>query len=104
VADVTKFPRSKREHPGADACLTMVTPYDPKVCRHSSFIIDPSAAEVTCGKCGTKLSPMWVLNYLATEETGWDRTRKACAEERKRLDERSRTKCQHCQRMTRISR
>ena len=47
---------------------------------------------------------MFVLESLMHQESRWMRTREAYQEEMKRLDERSRTKCQHCGQMTRISR
>ncbi len=71
--------------------------------RDVQYIIREAETEVECGECGTKLDPMWVLKRLANEETQWGRTREHYIEEMKRLRERSRTKCQHCGKMTRIS-
>ena len=74
-------------------------------CNHyGSYIVDEAEAEVTCGRCGEKLNPMWVLQQLANKEHQWHRVREQYQEEMKRLDERSRTKCQHCGKMTSISR
>jgi hypothetical protein len=47
---------------------------------------------------------MWVLTKLAHKETGYHETERRYHEEMKRLSERSRTKCEHCGQMTRISR
>ncbi|HMF66121.1 MAG TPA: hypothetical protein VK602_00755 [Phyllobacterium sp.] len=60
--------------------------------------------EVECGACGTRLDPMFVLRRLAHEETKWHDTRQRYNDEMKRLDERTRTKCDNCGKMTRISR
>jgi hypothetical protein len=67
------------------------------------YIVDESAAEVECGKCGAKLNPMWVLVRLACEDRRYEDSQKRHQEEMKRLAERSRTKCDHCGKMTRIS-
>lgn len=69
-----------------------------------TYLIRDGETEVECGNCGTKLEPMWVLSRLAHEETDFDHKRKVAAEEMRRLHERSRTQCQHCGQMTRISR
>ena len=67
------------------------------------FEIDVDAGKCKCTQCGTEVSPMFVLESLMHQESRWMRTRAAYQEEMKRLDERSRTKCQHCGQMTRIS-
>lgn len=81
--------------------LTLIVGY-PK-CYHGPFIVDSDNAEVTCGKCGEKLNPMVVLDRLARKESQYRATAERYQEEMKRLAERSRTKCQHCGKMTRIS-
>jgi hypothetical protein len=69
-----------------------------------TYLIREGETEVECGNCNTKLDPMFVLLRLANEETQWARTREAYIEEMRRLSERQRTKCEHCEKMTRISR
>ena len=73
-------------------------------CHHEKFVIDSSKAEVECGTCGEKLNPMWVLGRLAGCEANFHETHTRYAEEIKRLSERTRTKCNNCGKMTRISR
>ncbi|MDB6119308.1 MAG: hypothetical protein JWO08_3089 [Verrucomicrobiaceae bacterium] len=68
------------------------------------YLIDAKNADVTCGQCKAKLNPMFVLEQLAHQETRWHEHFKRYQEEMSRLKERSRTKCQHCGEMTRISR
>jgi hypothetical protein len=70
----------------------------------ASYIIREGETEVECGLCGTRLNPMFVLSRLAGEETRWHQARANYQNEMKRLKDRSRTKCEHCDRMTRISR
>lgn len=73
-------------------------------CFHSRFIIDPELEQVECAKCHERLNPMWVLQHLATTDIQFRESRKRYMEEMRRIDERSRTKCEHCGQMTRISR
>jgi hypothetical protein len=67
------------------------------------FIVDGSLAEVTCGDCGEKLNPMWVLQQLATRDRNFAEAHTRYHEQMKRLSERTSTKCRHCGKMTRIS-
>lgn len=76
-----------------------------RACSHGhGFDVDESASEVTCRTCMAKLNPMWVLARLAHQETNYHETEKRYRDEMARLAGRSRTKCQHCHQMTRISR
>lgn len=79
----------------------LLVEYNP--CFHGPFVVDRDKLEVVCKKCGEKLNPMHVLCRLASEETQWHESFKRYQGEMKRLAERSATKCQHCQKMTRIS-
>lgn len=69
-----------------------------------SYLIREGEVEVECGSCRTRLDPMWVLKNLANEESFWSQARARYVEEMKRLGARSATKCQHCGKMTKISR
>jgi hypothetical protein len=71
---------------------------------NASYLIREGETEVECSLCNTKLDPMFVLRMLAHEETSWHRARDAYQAEMKRLQERERTKCDSCGKMTRISR
>lgn len=87
----------------------LVRPYEVgKVdrCGHllTQYIITEAEADVTCGRCGEKLNPMWVLSQLATHDRRYADAAARYKDDQKRLAERSRTKCDHCGNMTRISR
>lgn len=90
-------------HFGTVGCSHRQYVKDGKI-RHVRYLLRDGETEVECSQCGTKLDPMFVLKILAREENSWNETRKRYNEEMKRLGERSRTKCQYCERMTRISR
>jgi hypothetical protein len=69
-----------------------------------TYKIREGETEIECGRCETRLDPMFVLRILAREETHWQQARERYIDEMKRLRERSRTKCENCGHMTRISR
>lgn len=69
-----------------------------------TYAIRDGETEVECGNCGVKLDPMWVLKMLAHKESQWHQTRERYNDEMRRLSERSRTKCEACGHLTRISR
>lgn len=75
-----------------------------RICLHGPFLIDEKLATVECEKCEEKLNPIWVLTRLAGQETTWHTYEQKYNEDMARLKERSRTKCEHCKEMTRISR
>lgn len=107
--NVTKLP-VRFKGPGPEG-RTLVYPQEvgKRACYHqietgAKFIIDQSLAEVECSVCGEKLNPMWVLTRLAAQDNRFQENHTRYQEEMKRLKERSRTKCQHCGEMTRISR
>ncbi len=76
----------------------------PGTMRPVSYNIREGETEVECGCCGVRLDPMFVLRTLAGRESQYEENRRRAADVMKRLDERSRTKCQHCDKMTKISR
>lgn len=77
---------------------------DPCMFRHKGpYLVDEKLAEVECGTCHKLLNPMHVLAELARLETRWHDYRQTYQEQVERLRERSRTKCERCGQMTRIS-
>ena len=101
--DILRLKVARKEPP--DGKL-MLVPAPLNKCIHfnSSFEIDEKAGKCKCLKCGEEVSAMFVLKRLMGLESQWMNTRKAYQVEMKRLEERSRTKCQHCGKVTRISR
>lgn len=92
--------RFKRPIGAEGKFLTLVPKYEG--CLEHSYVIDPEADKVTCRKCLKIFNPMAVLTDLARKESGWFLHHQRYTEEMKRLDEKSRTKCEHCKQMTRI--
>lgn len=84
----------------------MLVPVSIEKCHHflTSYEIDVDAGKCKCLKCGAEVSPIFVLEQLMHQESKWMRQREAYLADMKRLAERSRTKCQHCGQLTRISR
>jgi ribosomal protein S27E len=71
-------------------------------CDHSSFVVDEKSSTVECATCGEKLNPMWVLQYLASEDRRFKENQKRAQEVMASMNARVRTKCEHCGQMTRI--
>lgn len=121
-ATVTRLPIAFKSPPGEDApALKVVDPYDSRHgCNHKYFYVSTGGlssrlqhvtyrirdgeTDVECGNCGTRLDPMWVLRQFAAKESEYVRKRQHAQEEMARLRERERTECQHCGKMTKISR
>jgi hypothetical protein len=114
--NVTKLPINFKAPPSDDGpMLQIVDRYERDACNHSwqftngrqvnaRYLIREGETEVECSLCETKLDPMFVLRKLAHEETKWERSRQTYRAEMARLCERKATKCEHCSKMTRISR
>lgn len=119
---VTKLPVRFKKPPSADGpMLRVIHGFDPGGCNHrwvfrhdpatgrsqkinAQYLIREGDTEVECSLCKTRIDPMFVLRILAVEENHWKETRRHYQAEMQRLNERERTKCQHCGKMTRISR
>jgi hypothetical protein len=84
----------------------MLVPVPFGKCGHwnTTFEVDLKGGKCKCLGCGDDVSPMFVLETLMNKESRWMRTRTDYVDEMKRLAERERTTCQHCKKMTRISR
>lgn len=103
--DVVKLPVRFRKPAVEDRVL--VVPFEvpgPAQCDHlmATYIVNQREAEVECGRCRTRLNPMWVLGQLATADRRMAETRNAAAAADAARRERQRCKCQHCGKMTRI--
>jgi hypothetical protein len=73
-------------------------------CGHwRGFTVDEKAGKCFCRECKGEVSPMFVLGRLMNQESRWRQTLEKYQDAMKRLDERERTKCRHCGKMTPIS-
>lgn len=99
LASVHTLPVKPRDT-STERVLTEVRSY---ACRHERFVIDDHLQEVACGDCGEKLNPMYALVQLCRKENRYHELHARYHDELNRLAERSRTKCEHCGQMTRIS-
>ena len=77
--------------------------YDDKHCRHTQIIVDPIKAEVECAACGEKLNAIAVLARFAQEESRYARILESMRETKKALEEKQRTKCKHCGKITDVN-
>lgn len=111
--NISKLPVRFKPAPGEEGRTLKVVDnrWSREECDHRSshmrsvtYLIRAGETEVECSGCGTRLDPMFVLSLMAHAETDWLRTRQLHIEETERLAKRRRTTCQHCGKMTRISR
>ena len=79
-----------------------VTRYRADKCQHKHVSVDEIENEVECDDCGKRLNPIAVLTRLAREESRLKIRLERLKELNRRFDEKSRTKCQHCGRMTNV--
>lgn len=66
------------------------------------YLIDDSAASLKCEACGQELSPYWVLGEMARAEHRYKRLIEEYKRQRALVEDRTRTKCEHCNKMTKI--
>lgn len=71
-------------------------------CQHKRVIVDEVMAQCECRDCGEKLNPMVVLARLAHEESRLKFRIDQLRALNKGLEEKKRTKCEHCSRFTRV--
>lgn len=103
TTNILKLPIKPTTPP--DEQLFLVPPPLNKCCHFNGpFEVDQDAGKCKCLKCGEEVSPIFVLTQLMMVESRWNQTRLAYQAEMKRLSERSKTKCEHCHKMTSISR
>jgi hypothetical protein len=112
---ITRLPARFRPPPAADGPSLQIVDGAATPCDHAAvlrdgalvevaYLIREGETEVECSHCGTRLDPMWVLNQMAKRESRYRRTVERCHEALRRLDERSKTRCDCCGEMTSISR
>ncbi len=91
--------------PGEMTCMLAINndKYGSPCWRGHQYKIDPEAEKVTCKNCPKTFNPMAVLVDLAKEESIWAMNRRSYIDEMERLSARSKTKCDYCGKMTRIS-
>lgn len=71
-------------------------------CQHNSTLVDEELNTVECADCGALLNPMAILARMARQETNWANEHSRLLDLYKKLEHRTRCKCQHCGQMTRI--
>lgn len=91
--------------PRLEAGDLMLVPPPATKCSHTlaSFTVDLQAGKCWCRDCGEEVSPLFVLHELMQKESRWSRAREQHRRDLERLEKRSRTQCDHCGKMTRIS-
>ena len=73
-------------------------------CAHNKFIIDDSLTTVECGICGYQLNPIWVIDQLRFQESRYSMAMEEIKKTLEKAKAKTRCKCEHCKKMTRIVR
>lgn len=100
LAAVITLPVKPRDNDN-ERVLTQVHSYQ---CMHRRFTVDERLGQVECRDCKEKLNPMFALLSLCRQEGRYWELHARYQDELARLAARSKTKCEHCDKMTRISR
>lgn len=66
------------------------------------YLIDASGASITCDACKQELNPYWVLEEMARAEHRYKRLIEEYKRQRALVEDRTKTKCDHCKKMTKI--
>ncbi|GAF68940.1 unnamed protein product [marine sediment metagenome] len=72
-------------------------------CKHLSVLVDEEWGYIECTKCGKHLDPIKLLHKIAVKQNGLNFGITSLKETIKKLENRLRTKCQHCGKMTKIN-
>jgi len=73
-----------------------------KQCKHRNISIDQSLYYVKCDDCGEMIDPVYFLHSLALEENHLKWRITELKEELEKLSQKTKCKCDHCGKMTRI--
>lgn len=78
-------------------------------CSHVGIEVDPVKATIACTECKAELSPVeWIAqlieywHHVSYMHNSYNRSRRAMEMQAKKLERKSRCKCQHCGRVTRV--
>ena len=73
-----------------------------KGCQHINVLIDEQLEFIECSECGERLNPIKYLANLAREEKSVEYRLSSLRKEQSKIENRIRTKCNYCGKMTRI--
>jgi hypothetical protein len=106
-SNVVQLHVNPKPHPSAEErdCLVIV---ERSKCEHTHCTVDPELLELTCRDCAATLNPITFVVKIAEvwRLRGLEHRRRvqALEEQRKKLEERSRCRCEHCGKTMRIRR
>lgn len=71
-------------------------------CQHQRFVLDERLQAAECGDCGEKMSLFYVLKFLAKNIKYLEHKKIEAMQMIKIADERTKFKCDHCHKFTRL--
>lgn len=76
--------------------------YKREFCLHPSLVIDEETEKVHCTKCEQTISAFAAIRVMMRLSEKWRRQKAALDLAREEADKKTRTKCQHCAKMTEV--
>jgi Zn finger protein HypA/HybF involved in hydrogenase expression len=71
-------------------------------CKHLRCELDESLAELKCNDCGERLSPVAYIKVIVEAWDYYEQRIQQYEETKKRFEAKTRCRCEHCQKMTRV--
>jgi hypothetical protein len=71
--------------------------------KHTTYYFTEGEDQVECGKCGVRLDPMFVIVQIAQQDSIHVRNTKEHRAWAAAYEQKKKTKCQHCGRITRVN-
>jgi DNA-directed RNA polymerase subunit RPC12/RpoP len=103
----TRYPLQDHLEIDIESNLVSFPQKNPRSCQHVAVNIDSKALELTCKQCGVKVNPvLWIkdsIHYFASIQRATLEQTKRLKDDEAELQKRSRTRCQHCRKMTAIN-
>lgn len=73
-----------------------------KFCMHRALLVDETLEFVECKTCGERLNPFFAIKQLMRLSERWHRERAELELVIEQAKTKTRTKCEHCKKMTKI--
>lgn len=87
----------------SEKVITSISDFQRK-CKHNKILYDEALSSVECAICNEKLNPMWVIKQLSEKEHRAHRRIEDLTALADKAIAKTKCKCEHCGKITRIVR
>lgn len=77
--------------------------YSAKTCEHRKVTVDQKLTYIKCRDCKQNINPIWWLTQLIGKWSHFKRLHARYTAAAKLYEEKQRTRCEHCRRITRVN-